>query len=51
MSLIVPCSIVVLVNRWRVYLTVCANNLSDEFMYLVSNFLCDYKVGCKMCCL
>ena len=35
MSLIVPCSIVVLVKRQRVYLTVCANNWSDEFNYLI----------------
>ena len=35
MSLIVPCSIVVLVKRQRVYLTVHANNWSDEFNYLI----------------
>ena len=34
MSFIFPCSIVVLVNR---YLTVCVNNWSDEFNYIVCN--------------
>ena len=34
MSFIVPCSIVVLVNR---YLTVCVNDWSDEFNYIVCN--------------
>ena len=37
MSLIVNCSIVVLVNRQRVNFTVCANNWSDEFSYIVYN--------------
>ena len=34
MSFIVPCSIVVLVNR---YLTVSANEWSDKFNYIVCN--------------
>ena len=37
MRFIVPCSVVVLVNRWRVYLTFCSDNWSDDFNYIVRN--------------
>ena len=40
-----PVSIVVLVNRQGIYLTVCANNWSDKFNYTVCN---DYQAFIKL---
>ena len=37
MSLIVPCSIVILVHRWGIYLTVYTHNWSDQFNYIAYN--------------
>ena len=48
MSFIVPCNIVVLVNRHRVYLSVCLNNWSHEFNHIVCNGNIFDNVQCKV---
>ena len=52
MSFVVPCSIAVLVNRWRVYSIVCVNNRSDDFNYIVCNenlcFFCEKNLEKKI---
>ena len=37
MSFIVPWSIVILVHRWEIYLTVCTHNWSEQFTYIACN--------------
>ena len=51
MSIIVPCSIVVLVHRWGIYLTVCTHNESDQFNYIACNEIRSYPDWSVIYCL